>query len=468
MLSFFRLNDPYRLAAVFLVLLLIRLPFWLDLDNLLFMEVKWLVVGSKMAQGDVMYQGVWDNTAPLASGIYWLLNLLFGKSHFVFGFFAFIIALYQSIIFNEIILRNNAIPENTYVPSIIYGLTISFSEEFMLLSPQLLGLTFFLLGLRNVFSHIQLRAKKDEKILMIGFHMGIASMFYLPFTIFFITTLLVFVIFTGTVTRRYFLLITGFLIPLFLVLSYNLIIGNIGYFLDNLVLGSINIPVIWHLDYLMMAAALGIPFVFLLLAFYRLLKRTRLTNFQTRLIQAMLIYFVAGVIVFILSRDKSVISWMILIPSFSFFLSHYFLLLRRGFRTELLFLIWFVLFGLNGIALHYNWFGVNDYLNMNSLYVMKSSETDLKGQNVLILGTDWSVLREANHVTPFLNWRLSEKVFSNLDDYQNQTIILKQLEEQPPDFVLDREDLYPDLARYFPTVEKRYEKVRPSTYKRKN
>ena len=156
-----------------------------DLTNVTFYEIKWMALGSKLSNGASMFIDVWDNTAPLSAGIFWILDEVFGRSHFVYYFFGLILVTYQCALFNSYVIRNNTMQENTYLLAFVYGILMSLSEEFMLLSPLLIGLTFFILSLNNIFGQIQIRAKRDEKIMIIGIYMGLATMCHFAYLIFF-------------------------------------------------------------------------------------------------------------------------------------------------------------------------------------------------------------------------------------------------------------------------------------------
>ena len=78
MLSFFKINDPYRLISVFILLLAIRLPVILDPESLTLLELKWMLVGEKMGNGSTVYLDIIDDTAPFSAGVYWLADIIFG------------------------------------------------------------------------------------------------------------------------------------------------------------------------------------------------------------------------------------------------------------------------------------------------------------------------------------------------------------------------------------------------------
>ena len=104
MVSFFRSYDPIRLLAIFILLLLIRLPFLLSATDIPNLQVDLMNVGERLANGYIMYQETWDTLEPLSAGFFWFVNMCFGKSFVVLQLLSILIiyfqAIYISIIFN--------------------------------------------------------------------------------------------------------------------------------------------------------------------------------------------------------------------------------------------------------------------------------------------------------------------------------------------------------------------------------
>jgi hypothetical protein len=80
LITLFRNGSPLRILSVLAFLLLLRLPVLLNGVPVLSPELKWMLVGERMDQGFMLYTGIWDNTAPLSACVYWLIDLVFGRS----------------------------------------------------------------------------------------------------------------------------------------------------------------------------------------------------------------------------------------------------------------------------------------------------------------------------------------------------------------------------------------------------
>lgn len=431
----------------------------LDLGLIPFYEIKWMVLGSKMSAGATLFRDIWDNTAPLSAGFYWILDMLFGRSHFVYYFVALILTIYQAALFNSLVIGNNAMQENTYIPALFYALLFSLTEEFMILSPLLIGLTFFLLALNNIFGQIQIRAKRDEKIMIIGIYMGVATMCHFVFGVLFIGVVLVLLIFSGTVLRRYLLMITGFLIPVILVLLYYLIVGGLQELFIYGMASALMLEVDWHLNKWVIISICGFPAILLLLSFWKIAQRSRLSNYQARLLQVMILFLVIGFSCFWAFSDRSMLPLLLICPSVVYLLTQYFLILRKSLLNEIAFFTCTVVLALTPYVFHYGWFGSEELMKGNTLLVPDSSTELTDGKELLVLGADWQILRRARHVTPFYNWKVSSQLFRELDYYDNQSIILEQMKQVAPELIVDRENLYPKLRARFPLLQNNYVEV---------
>ena len=132
-----------------------------------------------------MYSQTFDYTAPLATLVYKYLNLIFGRSYFIHYGFSSLVIVFQAGIFNQLLLKNKAYDENSYLPAFLYTILMISVPDFMTLSPQLMSLTFILLALRNVLRRIDNQVT-DELFLNSGIYIGIATMIYLPSFVFFL------------------------------------------------------------------------------------------------------------------------------------------------------------------------------------------------------------------------------------------------------------------------------------------
>ncbi|MEQ8880921.1 MAG: hypothetical protein RLQ12_14865, partial [Cyclobacteriaceae bacterium] len=219
MLKLFRLNDPYRLVLIFIFLVVIR-GIWLiyGLPLPLF-GFKWQLLGSWLAQNHMIYADSYDYTGPLSALVFKWMTILFGNSRWIHIIFSTLLIILQAGIMNTIFIRNKAYHENTYVLAFIYIILMCGVMDFYMLSPQLMSITFIIISMNNIFRRIDNQAT-DEMFLTSGIYLGIASFFYLPASIFLVSYLISFLLFSTAIARRLILLSLGATIVFSVVWGY--------------------------------------------------------------------------------------------------------------------------------------------------------------------------------------------------------------------------------------------------------
>lgn len=462
MLNYFRLNDPYRLIIIFILLLAIRLPVMLSDDALTMPELNYMLVGERMNDGASLYEGVWDNIAPLSAFVYMTIDFFFGRSQLAYQIIALLLVAFQCLIFNRLLLINKAYNENTYVPGLIYGLLMSFSFDFLTLTPVLMSITFLLLGLNNIFSHIEYRAKQDESILNIGLFLGVAYLFYLPSIIFGVATLLIFSFFTGTVGRRYLLMVFGFILPMLLAASYFLLVGRVQVFVYNFLNPLLDYEVQKYMSFTGVLILFSVPLLFLILSLVRISQRARFTNYQVRLTQVMFVWIIFSAGFVFLSGTLSPNIFTVFVPSAAFFLSHYFLLIKKRFVAELAFLAFFTSVILFNLGIYFNFFISMEHLDFRNYLV--EDTTEWKNKRVLVLDDNLQPYVNSYPATPFLNWQLSEELFRYPEYYDNLTILQKGFANDMPEVIIDEHQVLPSVFERLPQIQNRYEEARENVY----
>lgn len=422
-----------------------------------------MLIGEKLAQGSKLYTDVWVNIAPLSSWAYGLVGYIFGRSQLTYEIIALLFAFFQCFLFNRLLLRNKAYNENTYIPGLIYAVLISYFFDFYTLNPVLMGLTFVLLALDHIFSHVEVRAKRDEKILNIGVYLGIASLFYMPFAAFLLATLLIFLFFTGTILRRYVLVLFGFSLPFLLIGCYFLIVGRFNDLLYNFLFSAL-FDKAWYFSLMSALVLFAIPLLFLIIAWVSLGQKGRMTNYQSRLSQSMFIWFLFSVLFVIISDVHSPYLYQIFVPVAAYYLGHYFLLFRRRFLAEITFSLLFLSMILLNYGTYFHFFFAEKYIDTSEYLIVQKEPTELEGKNVLVLGENLEPYHKNTMATPFLSWKLSKRVFSNMEYYDNLTIILAGFKKDMPDIVIDEYDIMPDVVNNIPYLKDRYTQKSKSVY----
>ena len=447
MLHYFRINDPYRLLGLLAVLLIIVLPILIDPPGLTYPELKNFISGEKVRDGNSLYIEIIDSTAPLAAWFNAFLDLCFGRSvlarHIVAFLLIFLQASYLGIVFSS----KKAFAENTYIPSLVFAILFTFSFDTIALTPELVGSGFLLLALNSLFKQLEFREQGNESIFNLGLHIGIASLFALSFAIFIVACSLILIFFTRSSPRQYFLMIFGFLLSHVLLLSGFYLMDGLKeiwqyFYLPNLTFHSerfISNQALWTLT--------ALPLLFLLISLVMMNRDARLSKYQTQLVQSMFFWMIFSVVQILLSKDFRPQSFITLIPSLSFFITHFLLLVRRRKFAEMH--IWLFIIGI--VAMSYSArYNLWDRITYDNLLVPES-KTEFEGKRVLTLDADYSFYRNNELASPFLNWNLSKEIFGEPGYYENVILVYRGLSSDPPDIIRDKDN---QLKPFFDQIPK--------------
>lgn len=465
LLSFFRFNDPYRLVFVFIILLIIRLPVLISGDALTHSDLHFMVIGEKMNDGAILYIQLWDNIAPLAAGVYWLLDVLFGRSLLAYQIISLLLVTVQAAIFNRLLLANKAFNENSYAPALIYAICASLFFDFFTLTPILMSITFLLLALDRLFDHMEIRAKRDEQIFSIGLQIGIAALFYLPVLIFAPAVLLILLFFTGTVFRRYVLLSFGVALPCLLLICYYLLIDGVRDLYYNFFNPWMAVDAESLMDFSGLIIILAIPAIYLLLGFGKAMQGLRFTNYQTRLTQAMFIWLLFSVVIMFFGTKLSPAKFIILVPPLAFYISHYFLSMRKNLKSELIFAFFFVPVLLISLGTYFDFFITKRFIHYERLLTASTPYDELvKDKSILVLDENVDIYKEASLATPFFNWRLTKPLFDSPEYYDNITKIFVAFKNDPPEVIIDPHRVMNDVMGHIPWLKNNYRLLRDDIY----
>jgi hypothetical protein len=106
-------------------------------------------------------------------------------------------------------------------------------------------------------------------------------------------------------------------------------------------------------------------------------------------------------------------------------------------------------------------------IDYNTLWV-KERTLPMEGKRILVLD-DMPDLYTRNHLaTPFLNWKLSREIFRNPDYYENVTQVYHAFMTDPPDVVIDRENLLAAFLERMPEIKSVYQRQGDQYVRRAN
>lgn len=459
MIRFFRVNDPYRLVILFFALLLLKLPFfiWPQMQQA---ELNWLVLAEKMNEVAGLYTGVWEETGPFSAIIYAFLFKIFGKTQITFLVLGSLLVVVQAGIFNITLIGNKAYHENTYIPALIYVvLSLSFFD-LGTLSPQLMSMTFVLLALRSVFQRLDQKLE-DQSFLSIGWHMALASLFYLPAIFYTFLALFALLLFTRTIPRRYLLLLYGFMMPYLVVLGYFWWIGELHLLYVNFFDALFAISDRNYLDFWAFLWIMLIPALFFVMAVFKTFQTPQFNNHQSRIQQIMFFFLLVSLLVWAGGNKKAPYQLIVFAAPFSFFLAHYFLIGRRKLLKEVFFFCLFAYCIWSSWGAWFQSHPIESRIQSEKLIVIAHPlENEIRGKRILQLGDelDFSPYRHAKLATPYLNYRLSEDLLEAPDYYDNLILIHRHFTSDVPEVIIDKKNIMEGVFDRIPLLKEKYRK----------
>ena len=345
--------------------------------------------------------------------------------------------------------------ENTYIPSFLFALLFFFSYDTLALSNELLGSGFLLLALNNLFEEIEFRNERDESIFNVGLCISLASLFAFAFIIYLFCSIVILLLFTRSNARKYLLLIFGFLLPHLLTASIAYLNDATAdlwkyYYLSNLSFARTTL--VTGKTLLTLGA---LPLAYFLISLVMLNREARFSKYQSQIVQVIFVWLAFSILFVFYAKDLRPQTLIVFIPGLSLLLTHFFLLIRRKKFIHLN--SWILFAGIIGVA-YLARLNKIDSVNYDRLLV-KDGPSDLRGKRILVLDSRPEIYRANYLATPFLDWELSKEIFTNPDYYQNVTRVYHSFEKDPPDVVIDKQDLMSSFFYRMPDVEKQYVRI---------
>lgn len=462
MLSYFRINDPYRLLAALIIFLLLCLSWFINATAPTIPESGNLLVGQKVVQGFFLYSHIVDNTAPLTAWISGLMTLIFGHSLFALRFIAFLLLFLQGTYFGVVLINRKVFTESTFIPSLIFLILASFSFDMITFTGTLLGAGIMLVALNILLREIEFGRQRDENVLNVGVLISIASMLDFSFVLFVPGCIAILLFFTRVNLRKHLLLIVGFLLPHALLITIYFMKGAAYmlwqyYYLANL---------IWYTEHLVPGKTLlwlgGIPLIYLLSSAFALNRSARVTKYQSQLLQVMILWTLISLLQILYSKQLRPQSLIMLIAPFSFFITHFLLLIRRRRFAEMN--TWILLLGVILVA-QLGRYGKLTSIDYSGLY-LPTPKIHYADKRLLILADIPEGYWDNIPATGFINWRLAAPVFQHPSEYHNLALINKGFTDDLPDIILDPSGLMPAILERIPALKLQYTQEVPGELRR--
>jgi len=456
--SFFRVNDPLRILLAILMLVVLRLPYFLQ-DFPFTLSELWLHTLGEKQQHFLIYRDIEDNTEPLSAYTFWMINYLFGKSLMASRIIALILIAIQGTILNVIVNQFDVLKERNYTPILVFTLLSVSCFDFITLSPMLMASTFVIISLYHIFDIFK-TGSSDQKVFMAGLFLGIASMFYAPSLLFALVVLFAFMIFSNVTLRRYLTYGFGVIFPSILISSFFYLREGLRDYVMNSLWGWLVVGPVRYFTFMDSMMFHSLIIVFFILGVIAFMNTRGVVQFQNRALVTIMLMAAFYFLVFNISFEKSLSVMQLFLPVVALIITFYFQEIKRMWVRFLL----FTLFFWGTIAA-----GLLPYIEEGKAYLatknyMLEKDNKIQDKKVLNLSSDFKEFYQNEAATRFFNWKISEKYFKNLDDFENVSLIEESFQKDMPDVIIDKEGIISKLFFRLPAISNQYFEKEPGVY----
>lgn len=400
-----------------------------------------------------MYTSLVDSTAPLAAWFNEVIESVFGRSVLARHIIAFIIIFLQAAYFGIMFILRKVFNENTYIPSLIFCLLCFVSYDIFTLSGELVGLSFLLLALNNLFKEIEFRVQRDETIFNLGLYISLASLFSFAYIIYLFCVIAILFFFTRTPLRKFLLLIFGVLLPHFIVISIAYLNNSLAKMWEYYYLANLGFDRQTFISIKALLVLGSVPLFYFIVSVFMLQREARFSKYQSQLVQVMFLWIGFSLLYIFYCKNLRPQNLLVFVPGLAFLFSHFFLFIRRKRLAEIN--MWIFLIGVItvGYLARYNKLSS---VNYSSLMVSPPNDKLILNKRILVLENDFTYFQENKLATPYLNWQLSEGVFRHPEYYENITEVYNAFHTDPPQIIIDKENLMKPFLERMPDIKKQY------------
>ena len=423
-----------------------------------------MLLGESLGNGKILYKDVFTTTGPLSAEVYQALSYFFGRNDFVFRVLGVLLVWFQASCFNILLTSVKAYKENTFVPAFVYAILSFMFFDIASLTPMQMSMPFILISIYYNLSYIITNKRNDNMLIMNGFMVGVACLFYWPAIIYLLGAELCLIFFTNTVFRRYLLLITCALIPIGFCFTYY-------YWQDSLsllIFQAFKQNISTHFMSFQIKEFLiigSLPTLLFLMSLFKFSGAKGFTSNQVQFRLIMLMMLIVAMSILVFTKDKTPAMLVFFIPPMAFFISHFFLLIKKKIILEVSFISFCGLVLLLNFGTYFKVEKLSKHLSIDALILAKNPLSDkVKNKQIMLLGDDLSYYKGAKIKSPFIDWSTSEVLLTNLNYYDNQIKVYQILKAEQPEIIIDQYEIMPYIMQNIGFVESNYSLVEKNVY----
>ena len=411
--------------------------------------LQYLVLGERLNEGMVLYRDVIDDIGPLSAGLFSLLDWIFGRNPIVYEILGRVLIFLQAFYWNVMLIRYRVFQENTYLPALIFTALFQISFDLNYLSPQLLGGTFLVFALGQLFSQTVLQKETSESTLLIGLYGGIAAGFHLNYILFLPYLLLAGIAISGFNFRQVILSLVGFIAPILLILVFSFWNNSLSeiFTLFPFLFSYSKYP---YVPWIQILAFIGLPFLLGFLGYVFSAFFAGSTINQQKQRQLIFIWLIFGSLEFFLVKRQAPFQLGILFPSLVYLITAFFIHGGNNLLVRFAFLL--IVFGLPA----YGWWFWGS--NSSNSYLISESipHAEISGRKILVWDDQPELYLNNSLGGPFLNPQLSSRLLASELSLSEKSTIYQAFTRQKPEFIFDNSGTFKAFLSEFPALQKWY------------
>jgi len=436
--------------------------FWVLDVPLLQPELIWMMIGERMSEGFSMYIDIIDDTGPLSATVYWLIHLLFGKNIFAYKLFGGLVILFQITYINGLFIRYKSFDENTYIPALVLAVLFHFSFDILTLSPALMGSTFIVLALGQLFSQTVLQKDTSDSILLVGIFGGIGACFHFPLVIFLPFLIVAGVAVSGFNFNQLLLALLGYFLPIVGCGLYYFWIDGLQEFIIQYILTTRVIDVYYHVQFLDLMLLLIAPFCFAVAGYFIGTIYKLISVNQQKQKQLIILFLLFALLTIFLTNRRTPYQFVILLPGLTYFITQIFIYLQRGFLLKLFSIAFLISIPFIGFSWAYYQIVSGKIESYSVTFSEKHRET--AGKSILVLGNDLGYYQGASLATPYLNYNISKEILLDYNSFGKMADVYQDFLKEKPEMIIDADGVFEQLLEKIPLLKDSYLKKSEGIY----
>lgn len=251
---------------------------------------------------------------------------------------AVLLLISEAFLINFICDKHNILAKKTNLPAVLYVVLMSCSKLFITLHPLLVANLFVLLSIERILSSYH----KDEAFAHVfdsGFYIGIASLFYFPALILFPMIWVGLIVIRTFVWREWIISFVGLIMPYLFILTYYFWFDKVNFFLLDKIFYPASDAKYSIESEPISFIVLAIYLVGLIaLSFLKLTQGLPVNTILSRNILVVFIWMIAlSFMAFLMAPVLNLRYFSFMAIPLTIYISHYFLTIKKGWLSELLF-----------------------------------------------------------------------------------------------------------------------------------